>query len=502
MSPAPRPVSFLLSPTTALNWYPPASRVLTSALRGRPDLDVTFSTAPVDIYFDGLRRHRRAYRARHAAGTLESYMRSPMWVAPHLDVVAGLHDERILASVPAPHVLVSALSVFDLFVVARLLAAGKQVLLGGNLTLLYSRGELRDLLAALGADPARLARDLIVLRGYLTPQTDLGALLDAWRDAEVAETDHRGLLTARDDLLLPYARAIGLVTHGAAQVAVPLSSGCWYGRCEFCTARNQPTHDFVAALRPEEVAGHLHELAALYHTDGVVLTDNYMGFSAKEEAILARRAPVRVTVYSGVRLLCDPEYVKRANRCADGLRVGVESGSDFALAQIRKGFRFADTERAAQNLIDHFDRDKELNFLIVYDLPHESAADVRRGFARLCDLTARLRAAGFRRVVVSGFPLLGFPGTDVLTTSPLLEPRPPAELPDEELSGAWILQRWYEQAHGVRLPATLDAIMTPFRRRGRDGAVLPSDLRLLDQATVDFLEDRPAAAADAAAAPR
>src|SRR5512133_2593932 len=42
MAPLRRPVSFLSSPTTALTWFPPASRIVTSALLADPRLDVTF----------------------------------------------------------------------------------------------------------------------------------------------------------------------------------------------------------------------------------------------------------------------------------------------------------------------------------------------------------------------------------------------------------------------------------------------------------------------------
>jgi radical SAM superfamily enzyme YgiQ (UPF0313 family) len=479
-------VSFLLSPTTAITWYPPASRVLTSALLGNSRLQVTLSDAPVNVFLDSFRQHRRALHGRTETDALESYARLPFRVAPHLDVATGRYDDRVLASLPTELVLLSSLSIFDLFVVKRLLDAGKRVLLGGNLTSLYSPSQLRALLVELGADRARVERDLVAVRGYVTPETDLAALIDRWRDAEVAPVDHRGLFTCREDLLTPFLSAIATVTR-RVKLAIPLSSGCWYGECEFCTARNQPALDFAAGLGAEEVVAHLKELSALYGTEEIVLTDNYLGFTPREQDILLRRRPLRVTVYSGVRLLCNPEIAMRANRCADGLRIGIESGSDFALAQMKKGFGFDAVERAIQNLIDHCDRDKELTLLIVYDLPHESADDVRRGFGRLVELKSRLLAAGFRRVQVSGFPLFSFPGTPVLA-SPFLEARSLSAVSDEELCGAWVLQRWYERARGVRLPAELASLITPYRRRGRDGASLPSDFNLLDRATVDFLE--------------
>jgi hypothetical protein len=85
---------------------------------------------------------------------------------------------------------------------------------------------------------------------------------------------------------------------------------------------------------------------------------------------------------------------------------------------------------------------------------------------------------------------LSFPNTALLGSSPLLEPlEPGAAAGDRSLCGVAPLHRWYEQAHGVRLPPELDLLITPFRRRGRDGSVLPPDLELLDRATVDFLED-------------
>ena len=483
-----RPVSFLLSPTSAITWLPAASRILTSALMASPRLDVTFSAAPVNVYLDSFRRHMRALRDRPVTSAFESYLRLPIRVAPHLDVVAGRHDDRILGSVPTQDVLLSALSIFDLVVAKRLLDAGKRVALGGNLTAIYPPAELRRLLAAIGANRERLARDLVILRGHVTATTDLAALLDAWRDCDVGETDHRSLLSCREDFLLRYLDALQ-TTNRRLLLAIPLSTGCWYGACEFCTARDQPSLDLTAGLSPDEVLGHLRDLARLYRTTSIVLTDNYPLLTDALEAVLRERAPLSVTVYSGVRLLCDERFVQRLDRCVDGLRIGVESGSDFALKQVHKGFDFQATERAVQNIIDHFDRDKELTLLIVYDLPHESVDDVRRGFARLVAIKARLRAAGFSRVVVSGFPLLSFPGTELLGSSPQLEAAPLADLADEELCGAWTLHRWYEQAHGVRLPAELSHLVTPFRRRGLDGAVLPPDLALLDRATVEELED-------------
>jgi hypothetical protein len=489
MTTAPVRVTLLLSPTTALTWYPPASRLVTAALAASPGLEVTLSREPVRLYLDSLRRHRRALRRRPLAGVLDSYMRLPLRAVPHLDVVAGHYDERLLAAVPTDVVLLSALSVFDLMVVKLLLGAGRRVVLGGNLTTLYSTERLRGLLRAIGADEAQLHRDLVVVRGYVTPRTDLGAVVREWRDVELAPTpaDLSGMLAARADVVLPYVDAIAMA-YRRVTLALPLATGCWYGQCEFCTARNQPQLDFTAGMEPAAVLGHLRELAALYRTPRIILTDNYLRLTPREQEILAPRAPLHVSGYSGVRLLLDPDYVRTANRCLDGLRIGVESGADATLAAIHKGFTFADLERVATNLIDGFDREKELTLLIVYDLPHASAAEVRAGFARLVALKTRLLQAGFQRVVVSGFPLLAFPDTALLA-SPLLEARPAAELDDDELAGGWVLHRWYERRHGVTLPPALAHLMTAYRRRAADGAVLPPDFRILDQATVDFLED-------------
>ena len=485
----PLPLTFLPSPTTALTWFPPATRYLTASLRHDPGLQVEESAAPVEIFVDSFRAHRRLVRGRPAESTLEAYSRQPMLLCPHLDVAAGRYDRKIVEAAPAETVLLSALTVFDLYVARVLLNAGKRVALGGNLTTLYSTARLRSLLAGLGCDAGRLERDLVVLSGLVTPATRLSPLLEAWKDAPIPLADPASMFGPVEDVLLPHAPLVQAIS-GRSMIALPLSTGCWWGACEFCTVRNQPSVDLAAGVEPSHVVAHLHALAAAYDCRDLVLTDNYLRLTDPVKAVLRARGDLKVTVYSGVRLLADPEFVEALDPLVDGLRIGVESGSDFALGQARKGFTFAETERAIQNLAERFDPAKKLSLLIVFDLPHESVDDVRRGYERLCALKTRLADAGFRRVSVSGFPLLAFPDTAMLSSSPQLEEAPPSQIPDEELCGASVLSRWWERAHGVALPTSLATLMAAYRRRDRSGAAMPSDLRIIEPATLAFLEGR------------
>ncbi len=482
-------VTLLFSPTTAPTWYPCASRLLTESLLGSRGLDVSFSSAPIEVFVESYRAHRRQCHAGRTRSTLDVYAQSPMTCAPHLDVLAGRFDALVLASVPTDVVLLSASTIYDLAVIPGLLAAGKRVVLGGNLTLLYSAEELRRLLMGLGVDRERVQKALSVVAGHVDAATDLTPYVTAGVDATLPSPSPAAWFVPGPDFLLEHASTLEMMLESTT-LALPLSTGCWYGECEFCTVRRQPKVDFTVGLPPAYVSESLHRLAETYRTHSLVLTDNYLRLTESTRAVLSDRRPLEVTAYSGVRLLKDADYVRDLNAHVDGLRVGIESGSDFALEATKKGYTYADIERAAHNLIAHFDKDKELTLLIVFDLPYADLADVQRSFARLVELKERLRTAGFADVPVAGFPFIAFPGADLLGASSHFEAQPGAMLSDEELCGVWTVHRWYERATGRRLPPELETLIRPYRRRDAAGTVLPNDFTLLEPAMVQTLLGR------------
>ncbi len=488
MCAARRAVTFLLSPTSALSWYPQASRLLCSALQNDPQLEVSIPDVTAELFIDSLRQARRQARRRALTTTLDLYLTNLLRVTPHLDVVAGHYDPALLAAAATEDVFLSALSVYDLYVAACLLNAGRRVVLGGNLTLLYSAARLRQLLTQLNVLPQVLQQRLCILSGYITPEMRLAPLLQQFQDLRLPTPTVTCLTTPKHDWLGRWQGALSTLLPQIS-IAVQLRAGCWFGQCQFCTVRAQGTVDLRVGIATHTLEQHLRELAAFYGTTRIVITDNDLELDAQTIAVLSSRAPQHVTAYASVRRLLDPDYVRTLSNCVDGLRIGIESGSDAALAACGKQISVADIERALGHVIKYVAPTTELSLLVIYDLPHPCADAVRSGFAKLVELKARLTQAGFSKVRVDGYPLWPFPDTAMVADHPQLRVVSRGTCDPSLMNGAALLHLEYERRSGRPLPASLAALIPPLKRLDAYGKPMPSDLYLVEADTLKQLEN-------------
>lgn len=381
-------------------FYPMATRIITENLLRNPALRVSFSEIPVKTYRSGTAE--RVYREIMAGAekvlspNALAFLRQKYTVNSlfYLFMTHGYYEETLETGEVAPHVMLTCINFCDLLLVKDLLLKGKKVLMGGPLvTIGLSPAFLRRLLQEMGVPGSLLEERLIIVGGNLDVDTDLHALITAWKDATLTDTRCVTAFACRRDFLQ------GL--YGETEEEVPVHLGfnnrCWYAKCRFCTYKLLPAMDFLEEGREEAIIQSIHETMSGFRSRRIRFIDSY--FHIHRPAVTRVLEGVRdyhITVYSGIKLLQDEAYLRFINRTCNCLLIGLESVSDFSLQSVRKGYGAADIERTLEKILHHLSKDVFLEISVILDLPARDREDVRVGYRRLGEIKERLEGAGFK----------------------------------------------------------------------------------------------------------
>ncbi|MCF8129476.1 MAG: hypothetical protein K9N10_13265 [Deltaproteobacteria bacterium] len=399
-------------------FYPMATRIMTENLLRNKNLDVQFSHIPVKTYssntdkalYDGFMEKAASRFSSNVVSFLEQkYM---VYNVFYVFMAHGYYDAFIVEDFEADHVIFTCINYCDLLIVRNLLENGKRVVLGGPLVNIgLSPDFFRRLLYGMGIEKSKLQDNLIIISGNVDLSTDLYQIIRNWKDGRITRNDYGSVYECRGDFLQP---------HYQGKTDIPVHLGfnnwCWYGKCKFCTYKELPRMDFLKDLESQSTVQAIHEIMQGFNSRHIRFIDSYYRpHSPVVQEILKEISQYHITIFTGITLLKDKQYIEFVNKYVNCLLIGLESTSDFTLKHVAKGYRYRDIELAVRNMIQYLDRDIFLEISVILDLPYRDAEDVQDNYRRIAALKDRLDGAGFR-VAVHMNILSVFPNLELLYT--------------------------------------------------------------------------------------
>ncbi|MCG6877957.1 MAG: hypothetical protein LJE96_02185 [Deltaproteobacteria bacterium] len=482
-------------------FYPMATRIMTENLLRNKNLEVQFSRIPVRTYssdkdkvlYEGMMEKAVSRFSPNVISFLEQkYM---VYNVFYVFMAHGYYDAFIKEDFEAEHIILTCINFCDLLIVKNLLETDKKVVLGGPLINIgLSPDFLRQFLFHMGVQKSKLQDNLIIVSGNVDLTTDLYQIIRDWKDGRITRNDYGTVYECRHDFLKPYY-------GGKADIPVHLgfNNWCWYGKCKFCTYKELPRMDFLKGMEIDDAVLAIHDIMRGFDSEHIRFIDSYYRpHSPVVQKILQRISQYHITIFTGITLLKDKQYIESINKYVDCLLIGLESTSDFTLKHVSKGYLYQDIEQAVENIIQYLDRSIFLEISVILDLPHRDAEDVRENYRRIAALKDRLDEAGFR-VAVHMNILSVFPNLELLYTEDALLKRSfePNDMPVS--TGKNYLIHLLKQA-GMDRPSQLPSSMVlpdennayglhygyissnvPVVRHDVNGKILLSDLEIMEE---------------------
>lgn len=283
-------------------------------------------------------------------------------------------------------VLHSCHSISDLAEIHEFLKSGHKVVMGGPFCFIFDGKETRSKLKEMGEVNTD---NLLVVKGYISRDTDLYTIIKEWKDIEVDE-DITSIWECEEDCLLPYSEKFGLKDLCAVYV---MDSKCSHGKCRYCSYRklNKMKH----RIDIDVVANHINTMAKKYESDKVFLADNTFNFTKDNLRLLEKINHNEVMVFSTVNKLKQRDTIEYMNKYINRITVGLESFVDFSLKYVNKGYGSNDVLEAIKNIVKYMKRDMILYLNIIINLPVSSIDEIYFQYRMLRKVNELLLSEGF-----------------------------------------------------------------------------------------------------------
>ncbi len=491
-------------------YYPIATRMITGNLQRNEKLDPTFSAIPVRAYKSETYKteyDRIVSRGKNMFSPAAGVYMSQKFISSNLYYVMmtrGYFNDDIFEDVHDAHVMVTCINFCDLIIVKDLLDNGNRVILGGPLlNIQMSPAFIREFLSKMGADSHSLQKNLIIITGDIDLHTDIYQYIQVWKDDVIPETDYTTIYDCKKDFLQE------MFDHSSSTIAhVGFNNRCWYGKCKFCTYKGLPVMDFLTGAEEDRIVEYFHAIKREFGAKELRFIDSY--FSLKNESvryILDQIKSYPIAVFAGILLMKKKDHIEFLNQYVNTLLLGLETTSDFALKNIRKGYTWKDIQEAVDQMIRYLDRNIFLEISTILDLPFRDEEDARTNYQRILYVKERLEDEGFRVGIHMNILSL-FPNLELLTQKPsyfrLSEKKEDMEqstgknyfihLLKQAGMNAPLLLPGGELIKDRENPAGLDygflSSDLPVMRYDVNGNVLPSDLNLLDGKVIQAILKR------------
>ncbi|HIJ20989.1 MAG TPA: hypothetical protein HPP58_08075, partial [Deltaproteobacteria bacterium] len=215
----------------------------------------------------------------------------------------------------------------------------------------------------------------------------------------------------------------------------------------------------------------------------------------------------QIAVFAGILLMKKKDHIDFLNKYVNTILLGLETASDFALQNIKKGYTWKDIQEAVDQMIRHLDRNIFLEISTILDLPFRDEEDAKTNYQRILEVKGRLEDAGFRVGIHMNILSL-FPNLELLTQKPSYFKISDRKEDMEYSTGKNYFIHLLKQAgmdaplllpNGELIPdrenpAGLDygflSSDLPVMRYDVHGNVLQSDLNILDEKTIKAILKR------------
>ncbi len=380
-------------------FLPMATRLITCNLLRDKRLQAEFSDIPIRTYTSGI--HEKLYS--EFVANIEGLFHpnvvrflNQKYILYNIFYVLmshGYYDDYLPADIESDYAMVTVINYCDLIMVKKLLKKGKKVMLGGPLVNIgLTPPFIRTVLYHMDVKEDLLNTNLIVVSGNIDLSTDLYQLLKDWKDAVIDNNNYGTLFQCGSDFL-----------HGFYDESetIPVHFGfhnrCWYAKCRFCTYKLLPKADFLNAADEKTIIEYFHRLLKKFNSNQIRFIDSY--FRIKDSSvtnILEAIKQYHITVYTGILLLKNREYIDFLNKYVNVLLIGLESTSDFSLKRVNKGYTYKDILEAFEFIRLYLNRNIYLELSIILDLPAKDTEDVKNNYRNIAQLQEFLLSEGFK----------------------------------------------------------------------------------------------------------
>lgn len=383
-------------------FYPMATRMITENLLRDKNLEVEFSDIPVKTYASNvpekiydqiMARAITKFNSNILAFLQQKYMVNNIF---YVFMAHGYFDEYILDEFETTHVVITCINYSDLIIVKHLLETNKKVVMGGPLVNIGLSPEfIRQFLHKTGVAESKLNNDLIIVSGNIDLTTDLYEIIKDWKDADIINNNCGTMYECeRDFLQKHYDDAPNIPVHFG------FNNRCWYGKCSFCTYKKLPKMDFLENMEDAKVIDNIHNTMGKFKATHIRFVDSYFQtYDPSVRNILEHIKDYDITIYTGITLLKNKDYIEFVNKYVNCLLIGLESTSDFSLKYVNKGYTHKDVKLAFDNVIRYLDRKVFLEISIILDLPCKDKNDVRANYEKIEYIKQRLLDEGFNAAV-------------------------------------------------------------------------------------------------------
>lgn len=381
------------------SFYPMSTRMITENLLRNNNLDVSFSDIPVTTYSSNIQNEvydtilPKAINKFSSNITLflkQKYIVNNIF---YVFMTHGYFNKYILQGFDDKYIIVTCLNFCDLIIVKHLLESDKKVVMGGPLINIgLSPAFIREFLSEMGVVASKLNNDLIVVAGNIDLTTDLYEIIKGWKDTVITHNDYSTMYECERDYLQQYYDGSSLIP-----VHFGFTNWCWYGKCKFCTYKELPRIDFLGNTEEAKVVKYVNNIMSKFGSTHIRFIDSYYRLSSPSaQNILGQIKEYDISIYTGIMLLKNNDYIALLNKYVNRLLIGLESTSDFSLRYVNKGYTYKDIEIALDNIIRHLDRKIFLEISLILDLPSRDVADVEDNYKRIAAIKQKLIEAGFK----------------------------------------------------------------------------------------------------------
>lgn len=382
-------VTFTISPLLKLDDYPISSRVITTNLENNKTINPDYSSALIKT---NLIFKEKYCRNNIYSNNIDLYLKRRQQIHFNTFVINSedIHS-LILSSIKRELVIYSSMSLDALYIIKLLLNHGKKVVLGGAFVFIYDSETIRKILVDLGTDLDKL-KNIIIVKGYVDLTTDFSEIIKNWKDVEIKNNRLSTIYECEKDYLLNYSQI--LKTHRIfPRLLISFNQICPYLKCRYCNHKYLPDVKFIE--ESDKVIDNINSLKYKYNNDFIFITDSYFHFTPDVRYILDNLKGYKFSIFTGISQLKKRDTIEYINKYIDTITVGMESTIDFALSYVKKGYLYQDILDAIDNVIKYMDRDKNIFFNVIIDLPMDSIENCLLNFKRLKDIKERFISEGF-----------------------------------------------------------------------------------------------------------
>ena len=492
-------VTYCSSPVLAVREFNMANRILSENLLRNDKIDVHFNYSALECY---KKYDREAFMSfdmfKHPFRISSSLWKETL----RLHLSAHHFPKRFVETMNTDIVLMSCISnMYDYPFIKELLNSGHKVLVGGSNFRLYRDPEyVKNLLLMIGTEEKYL-KNLIVVRGMVDLSTNLYEIIKKWDHHIITENDFSTVWDCDRDYLYRIKNVIcnvvGLdmrsekASKDFNNVTFLVNNGCPWGKCAFCGFHLQPKMDFDRGVDAEKIAQNIINTTKRLDTNRVYFSNDYFVFSKKMKKILElinSHDDYKINCYTGILFLQSDDYLKNINRYnLKYLKVGLESGTDFSLHKLNKGYDTKLVDETILKMSKVLDKDVEVSLHSIVDSPQRSRDEIIKNYDNLLRWRNQLRENGIKsNIVASTLSIIEQVNEKNMVDNTSIKQ---CEAKDSKSGRVKFINEIKKAFGEVINPRVYDHII-PFNRYDTDNNILPTDFEIIPEETLDELYGR------------